>query len=263
MGLASHRTSPLPPGEGGRAAAGEGRRGAEGMTKARSKSAHDKHPSPLEVLRRKHADVGRRRSSPLAGEDRRRRRQMRGTRSTGAFGISKTRPTGSGSRRPSCSSSPSSGPPGHLPPRGGKEVMMASQLPVRSARIQRHIRRPASSRRFGDSWRVSSKAAGNFEFLKSGCTSPRSYPNDAIVIFDILESEGRGKGRGDRNRAHDLPTCPHSGRAAGEASTPEVPSVPGASEGGFAVRAFENDEQSQIQRARATSQTIRRHGFTP
>ena len=83
----SPMSSPLPPGEGGRAAAGEGRRGAEGMTKARSKSAHDKHPSPLEVLRRKHADVGRRRSSPLAGEDRRRRRQMRGTRSTGAVGI--------------------------------------------------------------------------------------------------------------------------------------------------------------------------------
>ena len=37
---------------------------------------------------------------------------------------SKARPTSSGARRPSRSSSPSSGPSGHLPPRGGKAVRM-------------------------------------------------------------------------------------------------------------------------------------------
>jgi len=80
-------------------------------------------------------------SSPLAGEDRRRRRQMRGTTRQTTVGI-----RGSPSRRPWTSmafwlASPSSGPSGHLPPRGGKAVdPTSSPLAGEDRRRRRQMR---------------------------------------------------------------------------------------------------------------------------
>jgi len=89
--------------------------------KAVAPSSGLRPPSPTRVLRRKHADAVRGWSSPLAGEDRRRRRQMRGTRSTGAAGI--RRPAHAGRceiRRPSRSSPPHPALRATFPREGGR-----------------------------------------------------------------------------------------------------------------------------------------------
>jgi len=63
---------------------------------------------------------------PPRGGRRTAKRSDGGDAKRGGRRDSKARPTGPGSRRSSRSSSPSSGPAGHLPPRGGKAVMMAA-----------------------------------------------------------------------------------------------------------------------------------------
>jgi len=154
---------------------------------------------PLVELSRKRVDADRRRSSPLAGEDRRRRRQMRGTRSAGAAAIRRPARWGRPSaRRPSGASSPSSGPSGHLPPRGGKDVHRSHPESLRrSAMRWKDARHEPSTQLF----------APAAEFLKSRGNLRGSSPRRGC--------QRSLKTRQDREDPPAQPSAgPHSGRSS-------------------------------------------------
>jgi len=125
-------------------------------------------------------------SSPLAGEDRRRRRQMRGTTRPEAVGTSKARPRAldvdGRLARP-----PSSGPSGHLPPRGGKAVTIAP-------RIRGGQEKPYRARR----------------------ANPRENQPDILAV-SVFTSDGFGRrddGRSHRRSGRVIPGRGRTGRGS-------------------------------------------------